>query len=75
MRKLYKILILAAAITASTGLYSQPQPPNGATDPDGGNTPLGGGAPIDGGLSILLMLGVGYGTKKFYDFRKRQLAE
>jgi hypothetical protein len=45
-----------------------PPPPPGGGGPGGGGTPVG--APIDGGMGILLALGLAYGGKKLYDFRK-----
>ena len=49
---------------------AQPPDPGGVggpgTDPGAGDIPAGGGAPIDGGLSMLLLLGAAYGTKKMY---------
>jgi len=61
------ITLLSINLTAQT-----PPPPNGnGSNPNsGGNTPVGGGASISGGLLILVALGVGYGAKKVYDFRK-----
>ena len=54
---------------------AQPPSPNsggtgGANAPGGSNTPTGGGAPIDGGLSILMLLGAAYGSKKVYKLRQ-----
>ncbi len=55
---------------------AQPPDPNsggsggGGSAPGGGNTPTGGGAPIDGGLSILMLLGAAYGSKKVYKLRQ-----
>jgi len=40
-------------------------------DPGGGGCdPLNPGCPIDGGLIALLAIGVGYGIKKYYDFKR-----
>jgi len=48
-------------------LFTLAQPhPNGGNVPGSGNTPIGGGAPIDGGLTIMIILGVAYGSKKLY---------
>jgi len=64
--KLITITLLTINLSAQT-----PPPPNGGGDPTrGSNTPVGGGAPIGGGLLILVALGVGYGVKKVYNFRK-----
>ena len=68
-------VIKTAAITAmillSFGLFAQTPPhPNGGTAPSGNNTPVGGGAPIDGGLTILLLLGAAYGSKKLFEMKK-----
>ncbi len=49
-----------------------PPPPNGGSNPGSGNTPVGGGAPIGSGLLILTALGVAYGGKKAWDFRKNR---
>jgi len=58
----------ALLLLLSFGLFAQNPPhPNGGTAPGGTNTPVGGGAPIDGGLSILILLGAAYGSKKFFN--------
>jgi len=36
----------------------------------GGCDPLDPSCPIDGGLLVLLAIGVGYGIKKYYDFKR-----
>lgn len=48
-------------------------PPGPGSGPSGTDPPVGGGTPIGGGILILISLGVGYGVKKAYDFRKSQL--
>jgi hypothetical protein len=62
-------------LTINLALAQTPPPPNGGGDPGSGNTPVGGGAPIAGGIGILLVLGVAYGGKKVYDFRKKSLTD
>jgi hypothetical protein len=47
-------------------MAQNPPHPNGGSGPGSGNTPVGGGAPIDGGLSMMLILGVVYASKKAY---------
>lgn len=75
MKRLKKIITAAIFIFAIGALSAQtPPPPNGGNDPGGGNTPVGGGAPIGSGVAILLALGAGYGGKKIYEFKKRELA-
>ena len=53
---------------------AQPPDPGGnggpGSNPGPGDTPTGGGAPIDGGLSILMLLGAAYSTKKLYKVRQ-----
>ena len=68
MKKLLKIAAIATfAILMSLVSFGQNPPhPNGGSGPGSGNTPVGGGAPIDGGLSIMLILGAAYGSKKIY---------
>ncbi len=68
MKKALKVFIVTAFfITAPLFLLAQNPPhPNGGSGPGTGNTPVGGGAPIDGGISIMLILGAAYGSKKAF---------
>jgi hypothetical protein len=72
MEKLLKILAIAAFMMTATMFSNAQTPPhpNGGGGPGGGNTPVGGGAPIDGGLSIMLLLGAAYGSRKIYRMKK-----
>lgn len=72
MKRAFKILVVTAFIlTGPLFMMAQNPPhPNGGGGPGGGNTPVGGGAPIGGGLIIMMALGLGYGAKKVFDFRK-----
>ena len=72
MKKIVK-LFLIACFFLSLSLVTQaqnPPHPNGGNAPGGGNTPVGGGAPIDGGMSIMLLLGAAYGSRKIYRVKK-----
>jgi len=60
-------------IGSNSILADSPPPPPAHSET--GNQVPGGGAPIGGGLLILAALGAGYGAKKVYDFKKRNLAE
>ena len=72
MKRMFKIIALIAFL-AVMPILSNAQPPDpngggiggGGNAPGPGNTPTGGGAPIDGGLSIMLLLGAAYGSKRF----------
>ena len=70
-----KIMLVGAFLMiATTVSFAQPLPYQNGN----GSAPSAGpihGAPIDGGLSILLALGLGYGAKKVYNTKKKQLAE
>jgi len=71
MKRIIKILVLTTAIFLSMGIRAQNPPhPNGGGGPGGGNVPVGGGAPIDGGLTIMLLMGAAYGSKKIYQMKK-----
>lgn len=72
MKKQIKTLgIVLVFLTAPLFLLAQNPPhPNGGNGPGSGNTPVGGGAPIDGGISIMLILGAAYGSKKVYQQMK-----
>jgi hypothetical protein len=55
-----------------------PPPSDNPGDPFSGGNPGGGGAPaggvpVDGGLSLLLAAGVGYGVRKAYLHRNRNI--
>ncbi len=78
MKKIIKLsaaLITLTLLTINLSAQTPPPPNNNGNPVSGGNIPVGGSAPIGGGLLILVALGAGYGAKKVYDFRKRQLAE
>jgi hypothetical protein len=74
MKNRIKLLLPALLIALSTSLFAQapPLPPDArGTGVTTNQAPGGGAAPIDGGLSMLLLLGAGYGMKRIYDARKR----
>lgn len=77
MKKALKLTIVAAFLLAAPVMtFAQPLPNQNGNGSGVGNIPVGGGgAPIDGGLSILLALGLGYGAKKVYNSKKKQLDE
>jgi len=75
MKKAIQIIAFTVLLSLPGLLAAQPPHPNNGNAPGVGNTPVGGGAPIDGGLSILLVLGLGYGARKLYDTRKRELSD
>jgi hypothetical protein len=74
MKKAIKFLLVSGLILALPLMFKgqppSPPHPNGGSGPDGGNTVVGGIAPIDGGLSILLLLGAAYGSRKIYRLKK-----
>jgi hypothetical protein len=72
MKKAIKSLFVAIIfLVFPLFLAAQTPPhPNGGGGPGAGNTPVGGGAPIDGGLSIMLLLGAAYGSRKIYRMKK-----
>ncbi|MCF8368572.1 MAG: hypothetical protein K9G76_05980 [Bacteroidales bacterium] len=68
---IYKLFAIAAMMLLSFGLFAQNPPhPNGGGGPTGGNTPVGGGAPIDGGLTLMIIMGAAYGSKKLFTAKK-----
>ena len=68
MKRAFQLLLIAGLFLSLPllSLAQTPPHPNGGGGPGGGNQPVGGGAPIDGGLSILLLMGAAYGSKKVY---------
>ncbi|MBK7212927.1 MAG: hypothetical protein IPH88_06450 [Bacteroidales bacterium] len=71
IKQLLLISGLILAIAAATPAFAQepPHPPTTGHGTRGNQNP--GSAPIDGGLSILLALGLAYGTKKVSVLKKR----
>ncbi|MEI7724644.1 MAG: signal peptidase [Bacteroidota bacterium] len=77
MKTLRKLLLTLTFLFTSMFIFNgmadepldNPPPPPGGGHGGGGNSQ---GAPIDGGLSILLVLGAGYGAKKLYKSRKEK---
>lgn len=67
-----KTLAIIGLIMFSTGAFAQvPPPPPGGGHGEAGNQD-GGGAPIGSGIGILLSMGVAYGARKIYLFRKEK---
>ena len=64
------LLLTGTAFFSGVNAQDPPPPPPGGGHGSGSNQ-TGGAAPLDGGLSILIALGLSYGTKKVYDIRKR----
>jgi hypothetical protein len=72
-----KTCLFALVLTAlSLGVQAQgpggPPPPPPENPAGGGNGPVGGGAPIAEGVTILTLLAVGYGVKKYKQNRNEQ---
>jgi len=69
-----RIILTAIIVAGSIGLFAQPLPPYyGGTHGQSEDAPAA--APIDGGLSILLVLGAAFGTKKIHQLRKKAIKE
>jgi len=81
MKKTIRIASIVAFL-ALAPVLSMAQPPHPGGAGSGGATPVGapggsgpiggGGAPIDGGLSIFLALGIAYGGRKVYQWKKAE---
>jgi hypothetical protein len=74
MKKFRSLLIIAMLAVLPALSFAQPPVPNqNGNGSSVGNTPVG--APIDGGMSILLLLGLGYGVSKTYNLSKKEAKE
>lgn len=69
MKKFRAALLIAIFAACSLISFSQPLPYQNGSGSGVGQVPVG--APIDGGLSILLILGAGYGAARLYEMRKK----
>ena len=70
MKKIRSVLLITMLLGLPLLNFAQPLPYHNGNGSNVGQTPVG--APIDGGLSILLLLGAGYGIKKIYNRRKEE---
>jgi hypothetical protein len=70
MKKLRSVLIIAMLMALPLLNFAQPLPNQNGNGSHVGQTPVG--APIDGGMSILLILGAGFGIKKLAALRKQE---
>jgi len=66
------ILVILVCLPAFISNIYADQPPDPGGGPGGGD-PVGGGSPIGGGSTIMLILGLAYGTKRFFSSRKKLL--
>ncbi|MCF8232732.1 MAG: hypothetical protein K9J27_11140 [Bacteroidales bacterium] len=74
IRTCITLFLIAFSLMAFSQSSAPPPPPGGSTgsgDGTGGSTDSRNGAPLSGGIGMLLTLGVAYGGKKYYDYRKR----
>ena len=70
IRNILATTLLICFILLATTIFADQPPDPGTGGPGTGDIPVGG-TPIGGGLFILLALGAAYGSKKFFEFRKR----
>ena len=73
MKTLTKIIAVLLLTVTPFILTAQPELLDENVGNGAGANFVGGGAPFAGGFLILLSLGIGYGAKKVYDYRKRIL--
>ena len=69
--KYIKTLLVAGMCIAGSQLLAQ-GPPNPPGNPNSGGGPVGGSAPITGGIELMLVLGLSYGSKKIWSYRKTE---
>ena len=69
MKKSIKLISLILLVSISTLGIAQ-GPPDPDPDPSGnGDNGIGGNAPVENGISVLLILGAAYGTRKTLKLR------
>jgi hypothetical protein len=71
----FSIIALLTIFPIASPAQNGDPPPPPAEHGENGNQLPGGGAPIGSGPVLLISLAAGYGGKKAYDFRKKNLAE
>ncbi len=78
LKRYFSIVLITLSLggmllIASPAFADSPPPPTGHGQT--GNQVPGGGASVGGGFIILALLGLGYGAKKYYDFRKNIITQ
>lgn len=73
MKKIFFILLLMFSVSIFGAPPPPPQQPN-PPDPGGGGVPIGG-SPIGDGVFVLVALSLAYGSRVWYNKRKRKLSE
>lgn len=72
-RYFIKLFVIGSLIAAPALTFAQPNPGQNSGGGSVGGNPIGGGsAPLDGGISLLLVLGAGYGTKSVFYPKKNK---
>jgi hypothetical protein len=70
MKAIRSVFLITMLLAMPLLNFAQPLPNQNGNGSSVGKTPVG--APIDGGLSILLLLGAGYGAKKIFKIKKEE---
>ena len=70
MKKIRSVFLITMLVGLPLLIFAQPLPNQNGNGSHVGQTPVG--APIDGGLSILLVLGAGFGARKIASFKKQE---
>jgi hypothetical protein len=73
-KKFAAVLILMSGLLISIPAFADDPPPP-PTHGEVGDIPAGGGAPVGEGIFILAMLGIAYGSYKFYQDRKKMIMD
>ena len=71
--KFFTIALLFTILHCGFSSYGQdpPPPPSGGGQGGSGNVP-GGGAPIGSGITMILLLGAAYGSRKLLQINKNE---
>ncbi len=73
MKKIRSVILIALLTGLPLLNFAQPLPYQNGDGSHVQQTPVG--APIDGGLSVLLLLGAGYGAGKIARMKKKETNE
>jgi hypothetical protein len=76
MRKIIKHIVVIAILVCFPVFMSNifaDQPPDPGGGPGGGDDPVGGGSSLGGSMITMILLGLAYGSSKFFSIRKKLL--
>lgn len=72
IRNIFVLTLFICFSLLATPIFADQPPDPGTGGPGTGDIPVGGGSSIGGGLIMLLAFSAVYGSKRFFETRKKE---